>query len=243
VSVNVAKLTSMVFQGGDGTNDFRAQRFGLAKGLQIVNGVGQDFVTLSNFKIGGNVNINNGSGGSGTWMQTLSAAAGFNNVAGNVNITNGFGYDHTAIRDTNVGGNITVSNGAGDGLDAGRFWLHNTYQTGSRAVVGGNVTVTFQDGNINYNGIWDAVVRGSVLFNNGSGASANYFDGYQTTLPVVIHGRLKIVGTGANLVSIGRSNNYTGLKVGQNLVIDVVNPADLTLQAFNLIVYGQTKII
>lgn len=87
------------------------------------------------------------------------------------------------------------------------------------------------------------MARGNVLFNNGSGAADTHFDGSATNARGIIHGRLKIVGTGANMVSIGRDAKNTGLSVGQNLVIDVKNPVDLTLQAFNLIVNGRTKII
>lgn len=68
-----------------------------------------DTVVLANFKIGGNVDINNGDGGSFIWTRTQSAAAGFNNIAGNVTITNGTGLDTTDITDTNVGGNVTAN--------------------------------------------------------------------------------------------------------------------------------------
>jgi hypothetical protein len=37
-------------------------------------------------------------------------------------------------------------------------------------------------------------VRCNVLFNNGSGASETFIDGTLTHSPVVIQGRLKIVG-------------------------------------------------
>jgi hypothetical protein len=250
VTVSYAKLTSMVFLGGDGNNTFNADRLRLTNGLQVVNRVGSgilgdlgfDNVTLRNFKVGGNVNIDNGAGGSEISMVTTSAAAGFNNIAGNLTITNGAGRDQTTINDTNVGGNITANNGRAAGAIAGYFRLYNL-QNGRRAVVGGTVSISFQDGTVDINAILDAVVRGNVLFNNGSGAAETRFDGLWNALPVVIEGRLKIAGSGANLVSIGRDYNRTGLRVGQNLIIDVKDPGELTLRASKLIVNGQTKII
>jgi hypothetical protein len=234
---------SLEVHGGTGSNELRAERFSIGAGLHIVNGVGSDIVDLKNFRIGGNVSINNGSGGAATGMSALSAAAGFNKVAGHVTILNGAGEDRTLIIDTNVGGNITVHNGPGDAAgEAGYFLIQNAFQK-NRSTIGGNVTVTFLTGNSVGNGILDAVVRGNVLFNNGSGSSETYFDGLTTVAPVVILGRLKIAGTGQNLVSIGRQFNQTGLRVGRDLVIAMKNPADLTLRAFNLIVNGQTKLI
>lgn len=250
VEVNGGRLTSMVFNGGDGNNLFAAERFSLAAGLKVINGVGSgigsdtgfDETYLQNCRIAGNVNVNNGAGGSGFYMQTLSSAFGFNHVGGNVTMTNGAGDDRIRIVDTDVDGNITAHNGRSAGANAGYFQIQNGRQAGRRAMIGGSITVSFQDGNVLGNAISDAVVRGNVLFNNGTGSSNNYFSGEQTTLPTIVQGRLKIVGTGATLVSIGREGTKTGLAVGQDLVINVQAPGELTLKASRLTVHGQTRI-
>lgn len=242
VEVDTAKLTTMVFQGGDGDNYFLAGNLVLSNKLNVSNGVGFDQTYLEKFKIAGNVNVNNGSGGSRTLFYATSAAAGFNKIGGSVHISNAAGVDDTTIADTNVGGNIVASSGAGDGTNAGSFTFANSYQT-QRATVGSNVTVKFQDGAIRANNIFDAVIHGNVFFGNGSGDAKTYFDGFRTSAPVRIDGNLKITGTGTNLVSVGRQFNHTGLRVGHDLIIDTVSPTDLTLQAFKLIVDGKTRII
>ena len=80
-----------------------------------------------------------------------------------------------------------------------------------------------------------------MTFNNGSGTSTTYFDGYRTAVPVKIDHNLTITGTGSNKVSVGLQYHKTGMIVGGNLLIDLGQPAS-ALDLFKLIVHGTTTI-
>lgn len=242
---NVAKLRHMIFKGGSGDNVLNALRFKLTQNLQVINSIGFDATELFGFQIGGNISINNASGGSS--IRTGSMGNVFSKVTGNVSISNSAGHDRAEIRDTNVGGNVTVNNGTGSAAtgEAGYFSFYNLIP--SRAVIGGTLSVTFQGGDVDpfRNRVTDAVIRGDALFSYSDGTAATRFDNIVSSQQVVIHGKLRISGNRANLVSIGREYlaKHSGLQVRGNLIIDVAQPEDLTLEAFNFSVLGQTVIM
>ena len=236
------RLKALTFLGGDGDNALIANHLTVNTNLRVTNGTGFDATLLTDFRVKGNVFINDNDGGSSTRFETDSSSFGFNSIRGNLTILNGAGADNVDVADTNVGGNIINSNGAGGGGLAGYFNLYNVFQTAARAVIGGNVKVTFVDGDTPVgNGIWDTRVRGNVTFNNGSGASKTSFDGYVTTVPVKIDHNLTITGSGSNKVSVGLQYSKTGMIVGGNLLIDLGKPAN-PLEAFHLVVHGTTTI-
>ncbi|MBM4072198.1 MAG: hypothetical protein FJ271_25220 [Planctomycetes bacterium] len=84
VTVNGARLKRLVFLGGEGNNIFQATNLVLSENLRIINGAGLDNTNVRNFRINGNVTINNGDGGSYTYLYALSAGFGFCRVGGNV---------------------------------------------------------------------------------------------------------------------------------------------------------------
>src|SRR5262249_21263384 len=157
------------------------------------------------------VTITDGNGDTSTTIERDSAGTSY--VLGSLKITNGTGQDFTSLNDTNFGGSVTVNDGHGGAGIAGRTLVFNNPNT-TCSVIGGNVAVTNPDGNgSHWDGIWDTTVQGSVKFNHGSGAFTTNFDGYTTSLPVLIRGSLKLNGTGATTVTAGVEYKTTGLVV------------------------------
>ena len=164
-------------------------------------------------------------------------------IGGNLSITNGAGADYTHIEDTNVGGNVTVSDGHGDGTTAGTTQMNNVFNTGYRSLIKGNLTVSYLDGTVNYDGLWDYEVMGNVAFNHGSGTATTNFDGDNTDLPVLVLGNLTMKGSGGNTVTVGTEFMDTGLIVGGNFTITApaTSPAS-SLTFTNLQVDGAASI-
>jgi hypothetical protein len=236
---------NLSISGGDGAKSVTATDLKVEKNFSITNGKntsGTDVNTLLNLTVGGSLTINNGTGDTSTSIYRDSA--GISTIGGNLSITNGAGEDHNSIYDTNVGGNVTINNGHGNaqtGL-AGYTWFFNVNNTGYRAQIKGNYTVSYLDGNVSsYDGIWDTEVHGNVTFNHGSGSATTNFDGYQTALPVIIRGNLTLTGSGANTVTIGTQYNHTGLILDKNLTITTGAAAD-TLTFNKLEVDGITRL-
>ena len=234
------RLNALTFLGGDGDNTFFATYLTVNTNLRVTNGTGFDDTELTDFKVKGSVFINDGDGGSSTAFFTDLSSVGFNSIGGNLTILNGTGADDVFISDTKVGGNIINNNGSGDGTNAGEFQMLNQNQTGARAVVGGNVSVTFADGNGRVN-LLDTHVKGSVTLNNGSGQFLSEFDGGATLLPVKVDHNLTITGTGSNTIVVGEFMQRTGMIVGGNLLIDLGHPAS-AMDLFKLVVHGTTTI-
>jgi hypothetical protein len=235
------RLNALTFLGGDGDNTLSANHLTVNTNLRVTNGTGFDDTELTDFKVKGSVFINDGDGGSSTAFFTDLSSVGFNSIGGNLTILNGTGADDVFISDTKVGGNIINNNGSGDGTNAGEFQMLNQNQTGARAVVGGNVRVTFADGTVSVNQLFDTHVKGSVTFNDGSGPCTSEFDGFVTPLPVKIDHNLTITGAGSNKIVVGESVQKIGMIVGGNLLIDLGQPAS-ALELFKLVVHGTTTI-
>src|SRR5205823_5143164 len=104
-------------------------------------------------------------------------------ILGNLSITNGTGLDYTTILDTKIGGNVTINNGHGNASgSAGKTWIFNAFAGVPRSLIGGNLSVTYADGNgIGYEGIWDEEVVGNVNLNYGTGNFTLNFDGFQSS--------------------------------------------------------------
>jgi len=146
-----------------------------------------------------------------------------------------------------VDGNVTINNGHGNAAGmAGFVNIFNQFNTPFRSIIGGNLTVTYLDGNAaTFDGLWDTEVLGNVTLNHGSGTFATYMDGYNTRLPVLIHGSLAITGTGANSVAFGTADIFgkgSGLVVGRNFTLTSGGGAAETLSFKNFEVGGITSI-
>jgi hypothetical protein len=210
--------------------------------LTINSKAGTDTNTLVNLTVGGSLTINNGLGDTSTHINGNSA--GTSAVQGSITITNGSGEDDLQITDMNVGGNLSVNDGHGNASGiAGYTEIFNTSNTSFRSTIKGNVTVSYLDGNTTFfnDGIWDTEVGGNVTFNHGSGSATTSFDGFKTSLPVIIRGNLTLTGSGANTVTAGTEYNHTGLVIGKNLTITTGSGSD-TLTFFRLEVDGVTKL-
>jgi hypothetical protein len=236
---------NLSINGGDGANSVTATDLTVEKNFSITNGKntsGTDDTTLTNLSVGGSLTINNKAGDTSTSITRNSA--GISTIGGNLSITNGTGEDQNDIHDMNVGGNVTINNGHGNaqtGL-AGYTWFYNFNNTGYRAQIKGNYTVSYLDGNVSsYDGIWDTEVHGDVTFHHGSGSATTNFDGFVTSLPVIIRGNLTMTGSGANTVTIGTQYKHTGLILNKNLTVTTGAAAD-TLTFNNLEVGGITKL-
>ena len=106
-------------------------------GLSISNGVGNDYILLTNLSTRGSVTIANGDGESRTLLG--GAAAGRSAILGSLSVTNGMGNDFVQLLDQDVAGNVTISNGRPDDYNgvAGGVRFANLYHTDRRSVVGG----------------------------------------------------------------------------------------------------------
>jgi hypothetical protein len=241
-TVHIDLLGTLAINGGNGANSVAGSDLTVEKSVVITNGTnttGTDQFELNNLSIKGSLTINNGNGQSFTQIQRSSA--GISSIVGNLSITNGTGKDEFYLVDTNVGGSVTINNGHGGSGVAGRIDIFNALNTAYRSLIGGNLTVTYLDGDVlSHDGLFDLEVMGNVTLNHGSGAFGTSIDGYQTTLPVLIHGNLTITGTGANSINIGSLFLNTGLIVGKNFTVTTGSGAD-SLAVNKLQVYGISK--
>ncbi|MBO0699491.1 MAG: hypothetical protein J2P46_13935 [Zavarzinella sp.] len=236
---------SLSVNGGNGANSVVTTDLKVEKNFSITNGTnasGSDINTIDNVTVGGSLTINNGAGD--TAMDIRRDTAGVSAVGGSLSITNGPGTDSNIIADLNVGGSVTVNNGRANPQtgSAGYTVIGNQIHNDFRSQIRGNVSVSYLDGNVNgSDGIFDADIDGNVTFNHGTGSAVTRFDGYATSLPVVIRGSLTFKGSGANTVSVGKAFDYTGLVVGKNLTVTTGAAAD-TLVFNQLEVGGATRL-
>jgi hypothetical protein len=217
-AVFIDLMGNLSVNGGNGANTIDASGMEVAKNVSITNGAnasGVDHVSLFDMHIDGSVAINNGNGK--TFVQIERDSPGVSTIGGNLHITNGTGTDLTILADTNVGGNVKINNGRGNPADgfAGSTTIGNLFNS-SRSTIGGNVSVSYQDGNgILSDGINDTAVLGNVSFNHGTGRFAARFDGSLTKLPVVVRGSVTLLGSGTNQIRVGNVSNPGGLVLKQ----------------------------
>jgi hypothetical protein len=238
---------SVLINGGAGVNTVLATHLTVGKSLSVTNAAqttGTDTVTLTDFSAGGSVLVKNAGGDSNTLIDR--DVAGVSTIRGSLTVTNGTGQDTFVMNDTNVDGNVTVNNGHGNASGvAGFINIYNLDNTAFRSIIGGNLTVTYLDGNaIGYDGLWDSEVLGNVTLNHGSGMFKTVMDGFGTTLPVLIHGNLTITGAGANSIGFGTNGGLkgSGLIVGKKFTLTSGGGAAETLGFKNVQVGGDTSI-
>lgn len=237
---------SVTINGGNGANSVSATDLTVGKNLSVANSAHAtgNVVYLTDFSAGGSVTVKNAGGGSLTVFQR--DAAGVSTVKGSVTVTNGTGTDQFDLIDTNVDGIVTINNGHGGAGGAGTVSIFNVYNTAFRSVIGGNLTVTYLDGNtLGYDALADTEVLGNVTYNRGSGTFSTHMDGYVTKQPVLIHGNLTITGTGASSVAFGTNTGFgngSGLIVGKKFTLTSGGGTAETLDFRNFQVGGNTSI-
>jgi hypothetical protein len=239
---------SVSIDGGAGVNSVAATHLTVGKNLSVTNAAqttGLDSVGLIDFSAGGSVQVKNAGGDSYTGISR--DVTGVSTIKGSLTITNGTGADSFNLNDTNVDGNVTINDGHGNAAGvAGFVNIYNLDNTAIRSIIGGNLTVTYLDGNANtFDGLWDTEVLGNVTLNHGPGVFSTYMDGYATHLPVLIHGNLTISGAGANSLGFGTNNgsgNGSGLIVGKKFTLKSGGGAAETLAFKNVEVGGDTSI-
>jgi hypothetical protein len=239
---------SVSIDGGAGVNSVAATHLTVGKNLSVTNAAqttGLDSVVLIDFSAGGSVQVKNAGGDSYTAINR--DGAGVSTIKGSLTVTNGTGEDSFNLNDTNVEGNITINDGHGNAAGvAGFVNIYNLDNTALRSIIGGNLTVTYLDGNANtFDGLWDTEVLGNVTLNHGLGVFTTYMDGYATHLPVLIHGNLTITGAGANSLGFGTDNgsgNGSGLIVGKKFTLTSGSGTAETLAFKNVQVGGDTAL-
>jgi len=212
---------SVTFTGGTGANTVTATDLSVGKNLSVTNAAhaaGSSFVLLGNFSAGGSVMVRNAGGDSFT--QIGRGEAGVSTIKGNLTVTNGSGVDTFLLSDTNVGGHVTVNNGHGSAGVAGYFNIFNAYNTAFRSVIGGNLNVSYLDGDTAaFDGLYDTELVGNATLKHGRGSFLTIIDGYATKLPVLIHGRLTISGAGANSAVFGSLGSSSGVVVEKGFTL------------------------
>jgi hypothetical protein len=237
---------SVSIDGGAGVNSVAATKLTVGRNLSVTNAAqtaGLDSVVLIDFSAGGSVLIKNGGGDS--YIGINRDGAGVSTIKGSLTVTNGTGQDFFNLNDTNVDGNVTINDGHGNAVGvAGYVNIYNLENTALRSIIGGNLTVTYLDGNANtYDGLWDTEVLGNVTLNHGPGVFTTYMDGYSTHLPVLIHGNLTIAGAGANSLGFGTTTGTgSGLIVGKRFTLTCGGGLAETLAFKNFQVGGDTSI-
>jgi hypothetical protein len=235
---------NVLVDGGDGPNYVSGTDLTVDKNLSVTNGTataGLIQTHFMNLSVGGNVTIKSTGGDTSTSIQRN--AAGASTIKGNLAVTNGAGTDSFFLDDTNVDKNVTINNGHGNGSSAGETLIFNNFNSAYRSVIGGNVTVTYLDGNTSANDtVLDTEVLGNATFNHGSGAFRTYFDGNVAHVPVIIHGNLSVLGTGANSVFVGFGYDHTGMLVGKKFTLTSGGGSAVSAIFFNLHVGGNMSL-
>jgi hypothetical protein len=247
-TVPVTVQGSVMFAGGSGQNTVDAAQLTVGKNLSVTNAAhnSSDTVELNDFSAGGNVTVRNAGGDSFTRLERN--VAGVSTIKGSLTVTNGAGLDTLDLLDTNVDGSVTINNGHGNASGvAGSVSIVNEFNSAFRSVIGGNLTVSYLDGNsVFHDGIFDTEVLGNVTLNHGSGAFSTHMDGVGTQLPVLIHGSLTITGTGANSVEFGTragvGENGSGVVVDKGFTLTSGVGTAATLGFKNFRVGGNTSI-
>lgn len=234
---------SLSVDGGDGANTVSATDLTVDRNLSITNGAHRGvvaFTLLANLSVGGSVSIRSAAGGTDTRIQ----GTGVSTIRGSLRVTNGTGNDLFTLTDTNVDGDIVINNGHGNAAgSAGRVEIANFRNTAFRSVIGGNLTVTYLDGDgVLFDAIWDTEVRGNLTLNHGSGAFQTAFDGFQTFQPDLVRGNVTVTGTGANSLRVGEDVRGTGLVVGGRFALTSGGTAAATVTVNKLQVGGSTAI-
>lgn len=209
------------------------------RSVAVVNGAGADSTTLTNVNVAGSVSIANGAGDSRTVIDR--DVPGHSLVGGSVTVTNDTGTDETELTDTSVIGNVTVRNGGGGATgNAGHTWVSNPGGPG-RAVVGGNLSVSYRDGDVTAvpDELLDVQVLGNVTFNHGRGNSETALDGDRTALPAIVRGNLTFTGSGRAVVRHNSSPGTFGLVVGGDFRV-TAGPADDEVALYRAEVGGRT---
>ena len=184
------------------------------RSVAVTNGAGTDSTVLANMTVTTSVVVRNGAGDSRTVINR--DAPGHSFVGGGVTVTNGTGTDETELADTSVIGNVTVRNGRGGATgNAGHTWVSNPGGPG-RAVVGGNLSVSYLDGDVTAvpDELLDVQVLGNVTFDHGRGNSDTVLAGDRTALPAIVRGNLTFTGSGRTVVRDDGPAGSFGLVVG-----------------------------
>jgi hypothetical protein len=210
-----------------------------ARSVTVTNGTGTDSTVLSNMNVAGSVVVRNGAGDSHTVINR--DVPGHSLVGGSVTVTNGTGTAETEIADTSMIGNVTVQNGRGGATgNAGHIWVSNPGGPG-RAVIGGNLSVTYLDGDVTAvpDELMDVQVLGNVTFNHGRGNSETVIDGDLSALSAIVRGNLTFTGSGRSIIRHNSFPNTFGLIVGGDFRV-TAGPGDDEVHLYRAEISGQT---
>jgi hypothetical protein len=214
--LDIGGALSVTNGAGDSTTaiSLMGQFHPFVRSVAVTNGAGTDSTVLSNLNVTRSVVVRNGSGDSHTVINR--DASGQSIVGGNITMTNGTGTDEIELANTNALGNVTVQNGLGGANgNAGHILVHNP-NSSTRAVIGGNVSVSYLDGDVTAvpDELLDVRVLGNVTFNHGRGNSDTILDGKLTALPMLVGGNLSFTGSGRSVVRDNGPAGGFGLVVG-----------------------------
>lgn len=236
-AATVTVLGNLTVAGADGKNKLNAYDLLVYRNLTITNGAGVDATYLSNLNVFGSLIINNGTGDSE--IHIYRGTPGWSLIQGNLTILNGTGQDHNNVIDMNVGGNVTIRNGRGDSYgNGGDTSFYNIEHKSSRSVIGGNVLVSYSDGNAT-DWFRDVSVLGNVTFNHGTGSSDTVVDKYNTALPTVVRGNLTFAGSGPTIIHHDGTANIAGMVIGRDFRVTGGSGVD-QLYLFRAEVGGRT---
>jgi hypothetical protein len=218
---------NLTINGGSGASFVEINQLTLGKHLRVVQGVstaGEKELQVLDSTIGGNLLVTNGAGDT-VFNMAITDDGNTSSIGGRLAITNAAGEDNFSLGDTGVGGSVVVRNGRGSSLgQAGHFLLFNAFHF-DRSVIGGSVKLSYRTGEVIANDIGDCEIMGSVVIRNGTGAARTGLGAFKVLEPVLVHGNLRIAGSGPATSEIG-DLSWQGVKVDKNVTITTGAQAD-----------------
>jgi hypothetical protein len=220
---------NLTINGGAGNKTISTNTNGTGNFLSVggnftnLFGNGTENVTLDQFNVAKNVDINHQNGTSFVTLGVDPANLGkmFNSVGGNLDVTNllasgaaGTGFDIDALEETNVGGNVVNILGGDDPTLGFAGWTSFGSLSGTPVTVGGSVSMSSLDGNLSQGDFFNdgfevvnAQVAGSVTMDIGTGAGSSAAFGGGSSAGSTSAASVTINGSGAtDLAVIGPSS-------------------------------------
>jgi hypothetical protein len=235
-SGNIDIAGSLVINGTGGNKTINTITGGTKNDLNVggnltnLFGNGTENVTLDQFQVRGNMTIDHANGTSFVTLGVDAANLGtlFNNVGGNLNVNNvtssgvaASGFDIDRLEETNVGGNVINNLGNDDASLGFAGWTTLGSLSSNPVAIGGSVLMSANNGNLSGGDFFcdgfevgEALVKGAVAINMGSGAGSTATFGGVGPAADTSAASVTITGSGAgDGAFVGTSSIKNNLKV------------------------------
>jgi hypothetical protein len=220
----------------------------VAKNVSIAYAAGDDNTAFEGLNVGGNMSVTHTAGDSELSISSGGGGA-VSTISGSLSVSNNNGFDEIAVSDTNIGGSVTIVNTGARVSDnqAGEFTFKTGDNTpaGQLVSVGGNVSVRFTTGDVDGVELEDAIFKGSIAVNTGSGFADDVDIGPdERNLTTQVKGNVSIAGTGAMIIRLGgEPSNATALRVQIGGFLSITTGAGTDTVTFEDLAVGKTTTV